>query len=416
MSATKRPKAQSRTAPKRTSGSIRKPGVFRLRGLLVITVVVAAVFGGGFGLGIWIAGPQPAEVETVVSANPSQTEAGSGPEPKPVQKPGQKPARTSDAGASHSATERPRLTPDLPRVTTSGTATSGSTATASAEKAAGQAAGIPSASVATVSVESAESLGAPLAPSVDAVWRKHAVAAVEARGRPMIAIVLDDLGVDRRRSARAIDLPAPLTLAFLPYATDVAAQAARATERGHELLVHLPMQPHGADVDPGPYALDMDLGAIEVLSRVEWNLARFPNFVGINNHMGSRFTESAEGTRLVAETARDRGVMLLDSLTSPRSVLADQGRAAGVPTVERDVFLDNTDSVEEVRKRLAQTEQVALARGTAVAIGHPRDATVEVLGPWIADVQARGFVLVPLTQVLEARMSTEVVSAAETEQ
>lgn len=219
----------------------------------------------------------------------------------------------------------------------------------------------------------------------------------------MIAVVLDDLGVDKRRSARAIALPAPLTLAFLPYARDVAEQAEKARAQGHELLVHLPMRPHGADADPGPNALDMALGPEEVGRRLAWNLSRFDGFVGLNNHMGSRFTESAEGSAMVAEAARSRGLVLLDSLTSPRSVLADRGRAAGVPTLERDVFLDDTDSEAEVRKRLAQTEAVARATGTAIAIGHPRDATVAVLEPWMRSVRERGFVLVPLTQVLRAR-------------
>ncbi|MEC9177262.1 MAG: hypothetical protein VYC31_12630, partial [Pseudomonadota bacterium] len=36
--------------------------------------------------------------------------------------------------------------------------------------------------------------------------------------RPLIAIVIDDMGVARRRSDRAAALPGPLTLAFLPYA------------------------------------------------------------------------------------------------------------------------------------------------------------------------------------------------------
>src|SRR3546814_15773350 len=91
----------------------------------------------------------------------------------------------------------------------------------------------------------------------------------------MIAIVLDDLGIDKRRGRRAIDLPAALTLAFLPYATELAEQTARARARGHELLVHVPMQPHGADSDPGPNVLDIDLGAAEVRRRLEWTLRQF---------------------------------------------------------------------------------------------------------------------------------------------
>ena len=106
----------------------------------------------------------------------------------------------------------------------------------------------------------------------------------------MIAIVLDDLGIDRRRGARAIDLPATLTLAFLPYARELADQTAAARKRGHELLVHLPMQPHSDDWDPGPNVLEIELGEAEVRRRIEWSLRQFEGYVGVNNHMGSRFT------------------------------------------------------------------------------------------------------------------------------
>ena len=79
----------------------------------------------------------------------------------------------------------------------------------------------------------------------------------EARQRPTIAVVLDDLGVDRKRTARAIGLRAPLTLSFLTYASGPERQAASARASGHELLVHVPMEPVGNNVDPGPNVLEM---------------------------------------------------------------------------------------------------------------------------------------------------------------
>src|SRR3546814_12414426 len=96
----------------------------------------------------------------------------------------------------------------------------------------------------------------------------------------MIAIVLDDLGIDKRRGRRAIDLPAALTLAFLPYATELAEQNARARARGHELLVHVPLQPHGADSAPGHNVLDIDLGPDAVPRPWEWKRRRLRGFAG----------------------------------------------------------------------------------------------------------------------------------------
>src|SRR3546814_11535466 len=116
------------------------------------------------------------------------------------------------------------------------------------------------------------------------------------------------------------------------------------------------MQPHGADSDPGPNVLDIDLGADEVRRRLEWTLRQFDGFVGINNHMGSRFTESAAGMRLVGEAMQRHGLLFLDSLTSGKSVARATVSGFGVPAVRRDVFLDNVDTAAEATGTAARRE------------------------------------------------------------
>jgi len=124
-------------------------------------------------------------------------------------------------------------------------------------------------------------------------WIRNAVPAPARNGRPRIAVVIDDLGLDHARSARAIALPAPLTLAFLPYAMDLGSQTEAARKAGHELLVHVPMEPIGKSNDAGPSPLDVGMSAEAVLQRLRWDLSRFDGYVGIDNHMGSRFTADA---------------------------------------------------------------------------------------------------------------------------
>lgn len=243
--------------------------------------------------------------------------------------------------------------------------------------------------------------GAPSqGPAEPSAWRQYAIAVEPSDGRPRIAIVIDDLGVDRRRTAQAIALPAPLTMAFLSYAPDLARQTAAARDAGHELLVHVPMQPGSPGIDPGPNVLAVDLDGDEVLRRLQWGLARFPGHVGINNHMGSRFTADSEGMTVVMSELKRRGLLFLDSLTTGQSVgtrLAVQGR---VPFAVRNVFLDNVDDPEAVRARLAETETLARRHGLAIAIGHPRDATLEVLTTWTREIVERGIQLVPVSAVV----------------
>ena len=72
-----------------------------------------------------------------------------------------------------------------------------------------------------------------------------------------------------------------------------------------------------------------------------------------------------------------------------------------MPVAERNVFIDNDNKVASINKQLAEVEAVAQRQGYAVAIGHPREATIKALGPWLAEVQNRGFRLVPLTTIVK---------------
>jgi len=231
-------------------------------------------------------------------------------------------------------------------------------------------------------------------------WIVNAVAAPPTLGRPMIALVIDDMGLDRRRSARAIDLPGPLTMSFLPYADDLPSQTALAHQHGHELLVHVPMEPISSTNNPGPNALTVGLTTDEVAGRLRRDLARFDGYVGINNHMGSKFTRDSAGMAAVMAELRARGLLWLDSRTTAGSVGTALARAYDVPHVERDVFLDDTPTLAAVRHQLAELETVARRRGWAVAIGHPKDGTLDALTAWLPTLSERGFVLVPLSHVV----------------
>jgi uncharacterized protein len=232
-------------------------------------------------------------------------------------------------------------------------------------------------------------------------WLRFAVPAPLTRGRPHIAIVIDDLGLDRKRSERAIALPGPLTMSFLPYASDLPRLTEAAHRAGHELLVHVPMEPISRAEDMGPNGLAVDLGAEEVLRRLRWDLARFDGYVGINNHMGSRFTSDAGSMTPVMEELKARGLLFLDSRTAGSSIGAELARKLGVPHATRDVFLDNEINAAAVAAQLAEVEQLARRHGSAVAIGHPHDVTLDQLTAWLASLPGKGFVLVPLSAIVK---------------
>lgn len=241
------------------------------------------------------------------------------------------------------------------------------------------------------------------APAPDGVpaWQRNAVPAAPADGRPRIVIVIDDMGLDRRRSGRVVSLPGPLTLAWLPYARDLPEQTRQAHRHGHELIVHMPMEPAGG-VDPGPDALLVRQSPEEILSRLRANLNAFSGYVGINNHMGSRFTADAAASAVVVEELARRGLLVLDSRTTADSRLRDEAVRRHVPSASRDVFLDHVQTPAAVATALEKVEATARRQGLAIAIGHPHDVTTEALARWLPTLAGKGFQLVPLSAVVRA--------------
>jgi polysaccharide deacetylase 2 family uncharacterized protein YibQ len=236
----------------------------------------------------------------------------------------------------------------------------------------------------------------------DQTWRRNALPFRDLGTKPLIAIVIDDVGLDRPHSKRAWELPGPLTMSFLPYAKDLREQAKAARAHGKELMLHLPMEPGGV-ANPGPNALLVSLSDAELKQRVTAALDSFDGYVGVNNHMGSRFTAYRPGMETTLRQLKARGLLFLDSRTTPSSVGDQVAQELGVPSVARNVFLDDDEAIDAVKRRLAETEAVARRQGFAVAIGHPHEATIQALAEWLPTVAGKGFALAPLSAVLRKR-------------
>lgn len=220
------------------------------------------------------------------------------------------------------------------------------------------------------------------------------------KGSAKIAIIIDDLGMDLKRSRAALDLPAPITMAFLPYGTKTKDYAVVAKEKGHPLIIHAPMEAVDGKLNIGPGGLRADMDDATFKKNFDVMLQSFDGYVGINNHMGSRLTQDSKAMKRLMAILKERGLFFVDSKTINHSVAAEEARAAGVPYAERDVFLDHVESREFVDHALAQLEQRALKEGSAIAIGHPKDATIAGLKAWIPTLKAKGIELVPVSELL----------------
>ncbi len=250
-----------------------------------------------------------------------------------------------------------------------------------------------------------------LAPATSSTTMPAPVSA--APRRPRIALIIDDVGLDASAAARVLALDIPLTVAILPYA-DAAASTARSAEAGgRDVLVHVPMEPLGL-ADPGPHALRVDLGDADLRARIRWAMARVPGAIGLNNHMGSRFTRDPRALRVALGAIAGQAPLFVDSMTTADSRGLAVAEGLGLAVLRRDVFLDHVIETDIIAERLAEAQSLARAQGHAVVIGHPHGLTLDALENWIGEAEAAGFEFVTVTTLSAAlrAMPAEQISAS----
>jgi polysaccharide deacetylase 2 family uncharacterized protein YibQ len=218
-----------------------------------------------------------------------------------------------------------------------------------------------------------------------------------------VVLIIDDMGVDKR-SKDIIALQPPLTLAFLPYATHLKEQTAQAQAKGHELMIHVPMEPMAKDVDPGPNVLTTVMQEAEFMAALNGAFESFDGYVGINNHMGSRLTQNAKAMKWVMGELKKHNLLFVDSKTTPTSVAGKMAGRFGVAFGSRDIFIDHNNDMASIRSSLHALEELAHDKGYAIAIGHPRENTIIALKEWLPTLEEKGIVIVPVTQLVRIPM------------
>lgn len=215
-----------------------------------------------------------------------------------------------------------------------------------------------------------------------------------------IAIVIDDIGMNIKHSNIAIDLPPEVSLAILPYAETASEMAERAREKGHQILIHTPMEALDSNVDLGPMALrnNMDFAAFD--QEFEKMAQAFDGYIGVNNHMGSSLTQNPEAMGYLMDQLKKRNLFFLDSVTINTTVAAGMAQTYDIPYAKRDVFIDHEETPLFVYKALNKIEKTAKRKGYAVAIGHPKEVTMTALKKWIPTLEKKGFKLVPISEVI----------------
>ncbi len=209
-----------------------------------------------------------------------------------------------------------------------------------------------------------------------------------------LAIILDDLGNDRSAADAIFALPYPLTISVLPNLAHSSEVAEEASRRGYQVLLHMPMESLG-DQHPEPLELRPGMTPVDIPMLVEKMIESVPNAVGVNNHQGSQATADPALMSALMPALRQRRLFFIDSRTTASTLAYDTARRSGVRAAFRNVpFLDDVAEPAAVRAQLERAVRDARKSGSAIAIGHPHAATLEVLRETLPQLETQGVRLV----------------------
>ena len=220
--------------------------------------------------------------------------------------------------------------------------------------------------------------------------------------RGQVALIMDDMGNSLETLDELIGLGRHVTVSVLPYSTHAADTARIAHENGLEVLLHLPLESiNNYEAMPNTEGMiRVDMTEPEIVRSFESSYARVPFTAGSNNHMGSRFTAERDLMRTVLLPLKMKGLFFVDSRTTSNSVALDEARKMGIPSTERDVFLDADEDRGMIRGRLIELFQKARKNGYAVGICHPFPETLAVLKSSFFLLDSYGLEAVPVSRLV----------------
>ena len=224
--------------------------------------------------------------------------------------------------------------------------------------------------------------------------------------KPMIAIVLDDWGYNLVNLPGLYEIKRPITVSVLPnlkYSRQIARDAGK---RGHEVLLHLPLESKGGrNAEPGTICCKMS--DEEISERFKKALEGVPGVLGVNNHQGSKATENKHVMGIVLPQIKKERLFFLDSFTTSKSICPEICRQIGLRYAKRDVFLDSPAAKlkgkgleDYIRQQLCQLSDEAINKGWAIGIGHDRKTTLKVIKDMAPRLEKKGVKFVRVSDII----------------
>lgn len=221
-----------------------------------------------------------------------------------------------------------------------------------------------------------------------------------------LSIIIDDFGQSRAGVKEMMSIEQHLTFAVMPFLDYSRSDAETAHKKGYEVIVHLPMEANYGKLSwVGPKPILTNLKKDEVQRIVIDSFESVPYAVGANIHMGSKASNEENIVSNILDVIKEKGLYFVDSRTAEHPIAKKISEPKGVLCFDRDIFLDGKKTKEAIKKQLQKAEEIALKKGTAIAIGHvgPEGGivTAEAISEMIPEFERRKVQLVFVSELVE---------------
>mgnify|MGYP001029982392 CR=1 FL=1 len=216
---------------------------------------------------------------------------------------------------------------------------------------------------------------------------------------PDLVIIIDDFGNSAGQLLEDFaDLPSEIVFAVLPDLPHSKTAADIGSRKGHEIIIHIPMEAENSSISPGRRFISKDAAEGEIEDLILDFHKEMPMAIAANNHMGSATTASLETMNKVLRVLKDQGLFFIDSATTAQSAVYAAGIEQGVFTAKRDIFLDVPDSSDDtLADKINSLGRYKGRREPIVIITHCHNREkLEALHKFITQVQGMGLRIVSL--------------------
>ena len=218
-------------------------------------------------------------------------------------------------------------------------------------------------------------------------------------GKPVVALIIGGLGTSTKQSIAAIDdLPPEVTLSFIADASSRLIRRAR--EKGHEVLLEVPMEPYerGRAI-PHSQTLLAAGSAEDNKSRLDALLRGGSEFYGVINHHGEKFADADGALPPIFERLHQRGLAFFRHGATPSKSFDAAAAEEEVVYAAASENIDTQVSAEAIERRLQALESTALTEGAALGTGFAYPLTMDIIIAWTRRLEAKGILLAPASAV-----------------